>query len=231
MTNKVWKKLAEFISYEEKTFGDVVKYMIKYKQPDSADPSKEWTHGAVEADLSDNALDKLISASAGERFCVHQGSDEKGYPVIIDITDAKDAIKEKSAGKKQWNNDKKQWAPKDDSGIAVGAAWTNAIEIIKLSGGFDGAMMKSEEAVQAVAAVAELVLAEKLKQEDKLRASKKKDTEQKQDKKEEEAKPMSRAERLKAEKEAKKQQKDTNTEETEENPNDLMDDDLDDVEF
>ncbi len=169
MTDPI-KRLAEFVSYEEKEFYGVNKYVISYKQPNSADPSKVWNHQAIEADLTDAAIKILVGASAGERFCVHQDKDEKGYPVIINISDSTDAPAKDSGG--DWKKkDSKDWKPKDASGIAVGAAWTNAIEIIKLHGVND-ATITIEDIVGDIADLAEKVLKLKLAQEDKLRASK-----------------------------------------------------------
>lgn len=114
------KILGEFVSYEEKEFYGVNKYIISYKQPNSADPSKVWKHQAVEADLTDESVNLLIDLSSGERLCVHQDKDEKGYPIIVDLTDAKDAPEKKEGGK--------TWQKGGGSGDGgVGAQVGNAI--------------------------------------------------------------------------------------------------------
>lgn len=189
---KIRKILGEFQSYDGEKFEG--KYIISYKQPNSQDPSKVWNHQAIDAELSDDAVRKLISASAGERLCFHQGSDGK-YPVIRDITDAKDADPKPTGGKAQYK--KNDYKPKDESGVAVGAAWTNAIEIAKLcKANFENA----KDAVDYISNVVTQVLKSKLAQEDKLRAAKlaKEETKAKEDK------PLSRADKMKAELEAKK---------------------------
>jgi hypothetical protein len=164
----VRKILGEFQSYEEKEFGGVVKYIIKYKQPNSAQPDKVWSHQAVEDDLSEKAIEKLISLSAGEKCCVHQDKDEKGYPVIKDVSDVKDAPEKYAGGATQYKKGVGSFTPKDETGIAVGAAYTNAIEIIKLA----GTTKTVEELIILVDQVAAKVLVNKLAQEVKLRASK-----------------------------------------------------------
>ncbi len=192
----LYKILAEFQSYEEKEFSGVNKYIVSYKQPNSTDPSKVWKHQAVEADLSDSAVEILVSASAGERFCVHQGKDGQ-YPVITDITDAKDAPAKTVGGNSKYKNGN-NYKPRDDAGIAIGAAWTNAIEIIKLTGIINP---NYQLLTQDVAKLAEEIVKLKLVQEDKLRAAKaaKEATKEKAN---EEAKPLSRAEQIKAKKAA-----------------------------
>lgn len=123
------KVLGEFISYEEKEFYGINKYVISYKQPYSTQPDKVWHHQAVEDDLKESAIEKLISLSAGERFCVHQDKDDKGYPVIVDLSDAKDAPERKSGGQAQYNG-RKGGGTYDKSGEAVGGAFKYAIDIL-----------------------------------------------------------------------------------------------------
>lgn len=185
---EIRKILGEFISYEEKTFGNKLKYAIKYKQPNGVKPDKVWEHQAADEELSEKALEILINANAGERFCVHQAT-VNGFPAIVDITDAADAPA-KYQGKGGF--EKKAWAPADKSGEAVGGAWKYAIDILthKLD-------------VNEVKKLVDIILPLTEEQKDKLKAIQK----AKQDaaatteaKKEEEVKPLSRAEQLKQQK-------------------------------
>lgn len=222
--DKIFKLLGEFISKEEKSFGGVDKYIISYKQPNSPDPTRLWKHQAVIANLTDDAILRIEEVSAGERFCVHQGK-EGGYPVILDITDAKDVPAKSSGGGSKYKGSggggNSNWVPKDDSGIAVGAAWTNAIEILKMEGGAPA----GEDAVEIVAAIVERVLKIKLAQEERLRASKTAKAavvDKAVEAPKAEAKPvLSRAEQIKAKKAAEAMVEDEG----------LEADDLDDVKF
>lgn len=164
MTDQVYKNLGKFMSYEEKviTPGRPSKIMIKYTQPNYQDPKKVWEVGVFEDKISEELLEKIVSLSSGEEVCVHTVKNEKGYADLSDITDAKDAPARNTGGKSQYKKGGGNYPPKDDSGIAVGAAWTNAIEIIK--GNLD---------VEDVAELAQAILDLKLKQEERLRASKK----------------------------------------------------------
>lgn len=227
------KVLGEFISYEEKEFYGVTKYVISYKQPHSSDPAKIWKHQAAEDDLSEKATAKLVELSAGERFCVHQDKDDKGYPVIVSLSDAKDAPEKKTQGTYQKKGG--NYTPKDDSGIAVGAAYTNAIEILRIAGVVEKNIDKLIELVDEVAAK---VLVNKLAQEAKLKASKA--AAAKEEPKAEEKK-KSKAELLKEKKAAEakaepvkakaKKEPDPEPPLEEEDSVEIEDDDLDDVQF
>lgn len=162
------KILGEFISYEEKDFYGVNKYILNYKQPNSADPSKVWKHQAVEDNLSDEAIELLVGLSEGQRLCVHQNKDGNGYPIITSLSDAKDAPGKTTTGKSQ-DKSSSNWTPKDDTGIVVGAAWTNAIEVLKL-GNYEAG--EPEDTIKYLAELVEKIIALKLAQEDRLRASK-----------------------------------------------------------
>jgi len=190
------KILGEFVSYEEKEFYGVNKYVISYKQPSSADASKVWKHQAVESALTDKAVELLVGLNAGERLCVHQDKDEKGYPIIVDITDAKDVPAKASFGAKYAKGGNS--VPRDDSGIAVGAAYTNAIEMVKLIG-HDGDL---DALIKLVDETAAKILVNKLAQEGKLKASKAANAaiNAVSDKVAEVVKPKSRAELLKEKK-------------------------------
>ena len=124
--SEIKKILAEFISYDDTKFKG--KVIIKYKQPNGFDKAKEWSHQATEEDLSDDAVLKYSSASAGERFTVHQTKDEKGWPIIVDITDAKDAedaYTPKGGGKKDWKG--------GNSDGGVGAQVGNALNVAAIT--------------------------------------------------------------------------------------------------
>lgn len=220
------KILGEFVSYEEKEFYGVNKYVVTYKQPNSADPSKEWKHQAVEADLTDKAIEQLVSLSAGERMCVHQDKDDKGYPVIVDISDAKDAPA-KAAGGKTWTKGG-GFAPRDDTGVTVGAAWTNAIEILKISGTLNGS--QTATIIEEVDKLVDAIIKLKQIQEGKVRASKA----AKQaagEKATEAAKPKSRAELLKEKKAAEAAPKSKAVAAPPEEEPEIATDELDDVNF
>jgi hypothetical protein len=233
MSNEPKKYLAEFISKEEKTFGDVEKYVITHKQPNSQEPAKERKYGAIVADLSDEAVLLIDGASAGERYCLHIVTGEDKYPLIVDVTDAKDAPA-KYEGKAKYNNNK-QYQPRDDTGIAVGAAWTNAIELYKLVSDEDK-FNTIDDAIEHIEQAVSKILKSKLAQEAKLRADKAKTTGAQAATKEEEPKKLSRAERIKAKKAAEatkpKPAKKVEVEEpVVEDYEELEDDDLDDVKF
>jgi hypothetical protein len=169
MSATVFKNLGKFMSYEEKVIskGRPNKIVIKYTQPKYQDPSKVWEVGEFEDKISDALLAKIVSLSSGEEVCIHTAKNEKGFSDLVDITDAKD-VPTKGGFTRPQLNKSSQWQPKDESGIAVGAAWTNAIEILKMEGGPSA----GEDTVEIVARIAEQVLRIKLEQEDRLRASK-----------------------------------------------------------
>jgi hypothetical protein len=242
MTDPI-KRLAELVSYEEKEFYGVNKYVISYKQPNSQDPSKVWKHQAIEADLTDAAIEILVGTSAGERFCVHQDKDEKGYPVISNISDAKDAPAKASGG--DWKKkDSKDWKPKDESGVAVGAAVKDSIDVIRLAHELG---ITEDEVWAKVSARTDVILSDKLAKEDKLRASKaakaatsekaaevekpKSRAELAKEKKAAEAKTETKAEPVKAKAKKDVEPEDEMIEQDVDGQPDLEDDDLDKVNF
>lgn len=194
----VKKILGEYVSHEELTFGKNIFHKIKYKQPEGTLPDRVWEHQIADSDLSDTAAEILFSANTGERFCVHQGRNDKNFPIIVDITPASDAPKkepyQKATGKGSWN----KFAPRDDTGIAIGAAWTNAIEIAKLGTGTIGkAEAKTwKDLVDAIENMAWDIVQRKVAQEAKLKAAKGDKSAADEEKKEEA--PMSREEKIKA---------------------------------
>lgn len=198
----VKKILGEYVDHKPLTIGKNIFYKVKYKQPDGPMPDKVWEHQIADSALSDAGAEILFSANAGERFCVHQVRDEKNYPILVDISPASDAPKkvpyQKATGGGGWN----KFAPKDDSGIAIGAAWTNAIEIAKL--GTD-TVCKSEaktwvDLVDTIERMAWDIVQRKVAQEAKLKTSKGDKSAASGDNKEEA--PMSREEKIKAKKAA-----------------------------
>lgn len=228
MSDQVYKNLGKFMSYEEKVIsaGKPSKIMIKYTQPNYQDPKKEWSVGIFEDKISEELLEKIVGLSSGEEICVHTVKNENGYADLKDITDAKDAP-EKSKGGKTAYKKGGNYAPRDDSGIAVGAAWTNAIEILK-----------AELDVDEVAALVGVILKSKLAQEERLKASKR----AKEETKAEPEKKKSKLEELKEKKAAEAAKKKTTTKkkapEPEEDfevdddvPEDFEDDSLDDIPF
>lgn len=229
---KIFKNLGVFLEPKEVTTKEGEKLLARYTQPNSPTPDKIWEHGDfVETLNTSGVLDKLLSLTKGDKFCAHVGKNQDNYPVLINITDAKDA--EKTETKKEWksSSNKKEWQPKDETGIAVGAAWTNAIEIIKLIGTNE---TNYQLVAQEVARLAEEVLKLKLAQEDRVRAVKLAKQETKE-KAKEEPKEESLLEKKKRELAVKRQNK---TEPVEESPdprqgdidNELQDD-LDDITF
>lgn len=193
MTDDIKKYLGEFISKESKFFGDVEKYIVVYKQPNGTDPTKEWNHQAVVDNLSNEAVLKIDGLSAGERFCVHLGKDGK-YPIIVDVTDAKDAPAPYTAGKAQYK--KNDWKPKDETGVAVGAAYKDVKENMDLLEAKP--KFKTLDEVRAfVKDEARKILKDKQELEDEVRAKKAKDAPA--EAKAEPEKKLSRAERIKAE--------------------------------
>jgi hypothetical protein len=237
MSDNARKTLGEFVSYEEKEFYGVNQYKVKYRQPNSADPTKEWNHSAIEADLSDAAIEMLVGLSAGERFCAHQDKDAKGYPIITNITDAKDA----PAGKAEthynakYKNGGKSYVPKDETGVAVGAAWNNAEISIKH---LDISFEDEDDYIRKVATIAWKIYDVKEAKGAQVKAAKAKatQTELSPDKVIVETKPLSRAELAKAKKAAtvkpvkEPEPKVAPVDDVPFEP-DLVDDDLDDVKF
>lgn len=230
MTEEIKKILGEYISKEDKTFGGVDQWTVHYKQPNSTDPTKIWKHKAIIDDLPENAVLKLDSLSAGERFCVHQTKGADGYPCIVDATDAKDAPEKAYSGKAEWKKGGGNFKPRDETGIAVGAAWTNAVEIAKLcNANFD----TSEQAIEYISNVVVQVLKSKLAQEAKLRAEKAKEASTTSAAAE---KKLTRAEQIKLKREqeeaaAKGASKTETKKELEEDDVPFVDDDLSKVKF
>lgn len=187
MSDQVYKNLGKFMSYEDKEIsaGKPKKVMIKYTQPNYQDPKKVWEVGVFEDKISDELLEKIVSLSSGEEICVHTIKNDRGYADLHDITDAKDAPQKSAGGKTKGKGG--SYPPRDETGVAVGAAWTNAIELLKA--GLD---------LDEVAELAEKILALKQDQEAKARAAKKAKEEVKE---KTEAQP-SKLEQMKAKKEA-----------------------------
>ncbi len=167
---KTFKNLGKYLSYEEKDCGPTVgnKINISYTQPKYQDPAKVWLMGILEKDITEKLMDKILNLSAGEEVCVHTTKNAAGFSELVDITDAKDA-EYKPAGGKPFT--KGGYPPKDDTGIAVGAAWTNAIELLKLTN-LDLSRADDKAIVKTVSNLVELILEAKLAQEAKLRAAK-----------------------------------------------------------
>jgi len=186
------KMLAEFIDSEPKQFGDTTVYRIKYKQPNGVKPDKVWDHSTVpDTEMSNEMMDMLMDANAGDRFCFHQGKNEKGFPTIVNITDAKDAPA-KSEQKSKWNG---KGGGSDPYGPTVGNAWKCAIEIVAKGLNFDD-----------VAKIAALIGPSMIDQTKELRQKyKTSDDQSSGDNKEE--KPLSKMEQRRLEREAAKNNK------------------------
>lgn len=226
MTNPEFKTLGKFMSYEEKEIspGKPKKIMIKYTQPNYQDPKKTWEVGVFENKVSDELLEKIVNLSSGEEVCVHTVKNEKGYSDLHDISEAKNAPTKQYGGKTSYKNagsNGNNYTPRDDTGIAVGAAWTNAIEILKAG-----------LVVDEVAKLADAILKLKLSQEERTRASKTAKAEVKEAKAEEEKKPLSKIEQMKANKAASTKKKTKEPDPVEEVEEDQYEDDsLDDINF
>lgn len=164
-----FKNLAKFVKYEEKDIGrGFIVIRVHYTDPTYQDPTKVFSVGKPEKDITEELLEKIVALNTDEEVCIHTEKDEKGFNVLVDITDKKDAAKAaqgKPAYKKPYGGG---FQPKDDTGIAVGAAYTNAIEILKYNLASVGGLLTPE----SVANLAEEILYNKLDLEDKLRAKK-----------------------------------------------------------
>lgn len=208
MANQVYKNLGKFMSYEEKVIsaGKPSKIMIKYTQPNYQDPKKVWEVGVFEDKISEELLEKIADLSSGEEVCVHTVKNEKGYADLHDISDAKDAPSKGSGGKTAYKKGAysggNNYTPRDDTGIAVGAAWTNALEYYKVTGTKPGC-------VEDVATIVEEILKIKLAQEERVRAAKTAKAEVKESKAESEEKAPSKLEQMKAKKAAEAKKKTT----------------------
>lgn len=168
--DKVYKVLAEYITQEEKTFGTIDKIEVHYKQPNSSDPGRVWKHQAVVDDLSETALKILATISTGERCCIHNGKID-GYPAILNITDASDAPAKATGGNAKYNNNKGgNYKPKDDTGVALGAAWNNAEKAVEIVG---VTYESVEEYIKDVARVAWLIFEVKEAKGKEVKAAKK----------------------------------------------------------
>lgn len=187
---KVWKNLAQFVKYEEKVINEnmPVKLVVHYTQPDSQDPQKVWEVGEFADKIKDELAEKVLGLVAGEKMCIHTAKNDKGYSVLVDITSAADAPQR---SKNNYKNGGKTYQ-RDESGVAVAGAWTNAHEahtmgIVKL---------KTLDDWQNLA---EEILQRKHAQTVKYRAQIKAEAPTtKKDKKEEKEKPMTALEKAKA---------------------------------
>ncbi len=228
MSDQVFKNLGKFMSYEEKVIssGKPSKIIIKYTQPNYSDPKKVWEHGEFEDKISEELLEKIADLSSGEEICVHTCKNDKGYGVLVNITEAKDAPQKYGNGKTAYKNG--GYAPKDETGIAVGAAWTNAIQLWGTIPESDTSV--TDEYLQQVSDVAWKILMHKVAQETKLRAYKLAKGEVTA--KKEEEKPLSKIEQMKAKKaaETKSKKKSKPVEEVNEDPS-IEQDDLDEIKF
>lgn len=166
-----FKNLAKFVKYEEKDVGrGFIVIRVHYTDPTYQDPTKVFSVGKPEKDISEALLEKIVALNADEEVCIHTEKDEKGFNVLMDITDKKDAAKPtqgKPAYKKFGGGG---FQPKDDTGIAVGAAYTNAIEILKLAGQEQNGDVAA--LVEQVGALARTIVFNKIALEDELRAKK-----------------------------------------------------------
>lgn len=202
MSDKVWKNLGKIACVHEKELsaGKPPILQLHFYRVNSSTPEKKCEYaikGTFLDKIADDLLEKVYSLSDGDEVCVHVGKDDKGYPMVIDISDAKDAEdSKKSNGKAQYRGNGQ---PKDTSGVAVGAAWTNAVEILTASGLLTDLTL--EDAIDTVHKASEIILKVKLDQENKLRAAKKAKTEVAD---EAATKALSKAEEIKKRAEAKK---------------------------
>lgn len=225
----VYKNLGIISSYEEKAIGDNIVLKLKFKRPNSQTPDKELSYnvkGQWLDKIDETLLEKIYGLSSGEQVCVHVGKDDKGYPLVMDISEAKDATDGKKAGGKAQYKKGGGYPARDSSGIAVGAAWTNAVELLTATGSLKG--VNIEKAIEVAHKASEIILKLKLAQEARLKAynETKKDAQT-----EETTKAMTKAEEIKAKAEAKKATAKKKKPESEEEEPDLIDDDLDDVDF
>jgi hypothetical protein len=186
--NKVFKSLAQFVGVENKEYAGKNKIVIKYTSPNYQDPKKEWTVGKFEDELEPAIFDRVIGLTIGQTFCLHTQKNDAGFNELVDVTDAKDAPAKTSSS---WKGKSKEY---DDTGVSVGAAWGNAVQLITASKGYEFDKDKTmTEVVSLVNSIIEL----KGDQEKALRA--KKAAEKPADKKEE-AKPLSKLEQAKLKK-------------------------------
>lgn len=186
--SKDFKSLAQFVSVEEKTWGELTKIVIRYTSPNYQDPKKEFTVGINVNAVDDALMDRITGLSIGDKFCLTtKKSDEN--PKFNDLVDVGPASDAPTKSKSDWKG--KGGFVRDETGIAVGAAWTNAFDWYKVS-------EVVPKTLEEVAGVAQKILDAKLGMEALLRA-KKASTQPKEETKE--AKPLSKLEQAKLKKE------------------------------
>lgn len=194
--SKDFKSLAQFVSVEEKTWGELTKIVVRYTSPNYQDPKKEWTVGINVNDVDDALMDRITGLSIGDKFCLTTKKSEEN-PKFNDLVDVGPASDAPTKSKSDWKG--KGGFARDETGIAVGAAWTNAIEIAKLTQRMAEGLSE-EQVIDRIAVLVELVLDKKLAQEAKLRA-KKAAAQPKEEEETKEAKPLSKLEQAKLKKE------------------------------
>ncbi len=194
-TSLTFKSLAKFISYKEKTFDGVEKYVVSYTQPNSKDPDKVRNHNAISKTLTDESINKLVTMQEGDLYCTHNITTAEGWPEVIGLSDVKD-VPVKTEGNKGafFKGGSKPFVPKDDTGITVGAAVKDAIETIRLGKELG---VTNKEAWKMISELTDEIITGKMAKEAKLRAQKAKEAPTTV-KVAEEAKPLSRAEQAKA---------------------------------
>ncbi len=218
-TAQIYKNLGKFVEADEKKIGQGTKIVIRYTQPNYQDPKKIWEMGQFEDKISDELVDKIAELKKGQEICVHTIKNASGYADLHDISGPEDVPqkKESNSYQKKGNN----WQPKDETGIAVGGAWTNAMDLTRMRNS------REEMNLDNIEALAWDILQRKLAQEAKLRASKEKNKPKNESIQEE--KPMSKLEQRKAKQKVNKEEEENNKQVPWDN--DEEEKELDDIEF
>lgn len=177
MTDKTYKNLAVCINVPEpketKNGGELLTF--EFSNPNYQDPKKKFFCTAFDNELSDSTIERLATIGAGEEVCVETKKDGK-YTRLVALHDKSEAPapSKQNATYKSNNYSGGGGKPKSDSGVATGAAYTNAIEIIKLS---EDAPTKEAAIRKKVKELALAILQDKLEiesQYDTLKANTKK---------------------------------------------------------
>lgn len=175
MTDQTYNNLASIVSVTPQKYSWGTVQVISYTSPKHSDPDKEFTIRVNEKTTAKDLLEKVKALTSGETVTLTTKKNEKGFSDLVGVGAASEAhvttskpAYSSSSGKTS-SYTKSTYVPKDETGIAVGAAYTNAIEIIKLGGeDYDS----TSGVIGAVDRIARAVLKNKLKLEAELRAQK-----------------------------------------------------------
>lgn len=144
-----FKSLAQFVSVNPVTWQGVDKYALKYTNPNYQDPKKEFTVTIPQDDASEELIERMTGLSIGDKFCLttKKNADNPKFNDLVNVSPASDAP---TKSKSDWKG-KSSGYVRDETGVALGAAWNNAEKAIEIVGVIPGTIKEYLSLVQATA--------------------------------------------------------------------------------